>query len=308
MGWLVAWCAGRGLDGTGLDRPAIARFQQALAGPDGPQGAQPLEYTRQANVASHLRQFGRFLVARGCLERDPCAGVVRPRLGMVLPGVILDPAQMAAFLEGIALSASFGLRDRALLEVAYATGTTSESLARLQMEEVTPAPADPHRVGAWVRLTARRTHEQRSVPLGERAWAWVSRYLMTQRPALAERETRRGGTATAVFLSQWGHPMHNRDIIGIVAGHLRRAGHPTTGGTRILRDSLAVHLIDAGCDLRVVGAHLGHGDFQAMRRYTRASMGQLKDLHARYHPAERGLVPDVGARCDRDELIQDIHP
>ena len=294
LGWLIAWCAAQGVPGQRLDRPQIARFQQALAGPDGPQGPAPLPYARQATSASHLRRFGRFLVAHGHLDRDPCAAVVQPRLSLVLPGAVLTPAQVAALLDGIALTAPLGLRDRALVEVAYATGAPSDTLARIQVADLTPAPAHPHRVGAWLRLTAQRSRQVRTIPLGERAWAWVERYQQTLRPALAARDARRGGAATALFLSQWGHPLHNRDLAQIISGHLRRAGLPTAGSTRILRHSLAIHLIDAGCDLRIVAAHLGHADFSAMRRYARASMGQLTDIHARFHPAERGVVPDVG--------------
>ena len=294
LGWLVAWCAAQGVPGRGLDRPQIARFQQALAGPDGPQGPAPLPYARQATSASHLRRFGRFLVAQGHLERDPCGAVVQPRLSLILPGILLTPAQVVALLDGIDVSAAHGLRDRALVEVAYATGAPSDTLARIQVADLTPAPVHPHRVGAWLRLTAQRSRQVRSVPLGERAWAWVDRYRQMLRPVLAAREFHRGGEATALFLSQWGHPLHNRDITQIIAAHLRRAGLPTTGTTRILRHSLAVHLIDAGCDLRMVAAHLGHADFSAMRRYARSSMGLLRDLHARFHPAERGVVPDVG--------------
>jgi integrase/recombinase XerD len=197
-------------------------------------------------------------------------------------------------LNGVDLGARHGLRDRALLEVAYATGASGEALGALVLDDLAPAPNHPHRVGAWLTLRPRPPGLARRVPLGERAWAWVRRYQADARPMLAQREAERGGTAAALFLSQWGHPLHNRDVGLIVTTHLRRAGVTGTGSTRILRHSLAVHLIDAGCDLRVVAILLGLEGFGAMRRYARASAGLLRDLHARFHPAERGVVPDVG--------------
>lgn len=314
LGWLLAWCQQQHpqgsqnpqdqptAPGTVLDRPTIARFQQALATPNGPQGAAPLPYSRQATTASHLRQFGRFLVARGLQATNPCGAVAVPRLGFALPRHLLSPAQVATLMGSIDLSHPHGLRDRALLELAYATGAPSGTLARLRLADLEPAPAtDPHRVGAWLVVATRAPRAgaaagpARRLPLGERAWAWVHRYQTTARPARAAREAQRGGLATALFLSQWGHPLHNRDVGLIVSTHLRRCGLPTTGGTRLLRDSLAVHLIDAGCDLRVVATLLGLEDFGSVRRYARASAGLLRDLHARFHPAERGVVPDVGA-------------
>jgi integrase/recombinase XerD len=304
LGWLVAWCDQQGHPpGAPLDRPTIARFQQALATPDGPQGATPLRHARQATTASHLRQFGRFLVARGFQIDNPCGAVAVPRLGFALPDALLSPAQVAALLNGIDLTAPHGLRDRALVEVAYATGASSEALGRLALADLEPCPGHPHRVGAWLTI---RPHfcsragapiHPRRVPLGERAWSWVHRYQTDARPERAAREAWRGGSATALFLSQWGHPLHDRDVSLIVTTHLRRAGLPTSGSTRLLRHSLAVHLIDAGCDLRVVAALLGLEGFGAIRRYARASAGLLRDLHARFHPAERGLVPDVGRRA-----------
>jgi integrase/recombinase XerD len=302
LGWLVAWCAQQGHPpGAPLDRPTIARFQQALATPDGPQGAAALSYARQVTAASHLRRFGLFLVAQGLHIENPCAALAVPRRGFTLPGTLLSLAQVRTLLDRVDLSAPHGLRDRALLEVAYATGASSEALGRLALTDLEPVPGaprrDPHRIGAWVTIRPRPPGHPRRVPLGERAWWWVARYQCEARPAVAQRETARGGMATALFLSQWGHPLHNRDVALVVGTHLRRAGLPSQGSTRLLRDSLAVHLLDAGSDVRVVAALLGLADFSSVRRYARASGGLLCDLHARFHPGERGLVPDVGRRA-----------
>jgi integrase/recombinase XerD len=231
-------------------------------------GASPRSVAR---MLSSLRRFGRFLIVSGMRVDDPGDGVETPRLGRALPGS-LSEVQVDALLAAPDLELPVGLRDRAMLELLYATGLRVSELVGLQTSSMSLAHGILRIVGKGAR--------ERIVPIGEEAVFWVQRYWREARPALAEGHppedsvfiTRRGGAMTRQAF--WYRIRHYAMQIGI-QGELS----PHT-----LRHAFATHLLDHGADLRVVQMLLGHSSLSTTQIYTHVARTRLQALHAAHHP------------------------
>jgi site-specific recombinase XerD len=179
---------------------------------------------------------------------------------------VLKPAEVAALLERIPASSPLDLRDRAMLELAYAAGLRAEEVVNLDLGS---ADADAEEVR--VEGKGGRT---RVVPVGEHAWRALDRYLTRGRPALDTRGDR------ALFLSKTGRRLSTSDVRRRLKLQARRAGiSPHT-----LRHSFATHLLERGADLRAIQELLGHASISTTQTYTRVESGRLKRAYTRSHP------------------------
>jgi integrase/recombinase XerD len=242
--------------------------------------------TRQQLAASsiirHLatvKVFCRWLHARGFVEENPAQILERPTRWRRLPGV-LSPAQLRALLAAPAPQAWDGrgdpppplwLRDRAMLELMYASGLRASEVGAVQL-------TDLHETLGVVRLTGKGS-KQRLVPVGVPALKAIRHYLAECRPLLA----RNGRDQGRLLLSRTGRPLERVAVWQIVKRHARAAGlknvHP-----HVLRHSFATHLLAGGADLRVVQELLGHSDIATTQIYTHVDRSHLKDVHRRHHP------------------------
>lgn len=223
-----------------------------------------------ARLLSTLRRFYRYLVREGVLPEDPSARIDSPKLGRTLPKGLTE-AEVEALLAAPDISLPLGLRDRAMLEVLYATGLRVSELVGLSLHQVSLQQ------GA-VRVMGKGSKE-RLVPMGEEALAWLERYLTEARPMLLL-----GRSSAVLFPSQRGTAMTRQTFWHLIRRHAARAGISTHLSPHTLRHAFATHLLNHGADLRVVQMLLGHSDLSTTQIYTHVARERLKALHARHHP------------------------
>lgn len=235
-------------------------------------GERGLARATVARRASTVRTFFRFLTRAGAIDRDPATLLGTPKQGRTLPRV-LRPEQVAAVILAADVTTPRGLRDRALLEVLYATGARVSEACGLDVGAVDLPQG-------LVRLFG-KGRKERIVPLGEPSVDALRAYLDHGRPALSD------GTATdALLLNGRGGRLGTRDARTAVerAGRTAGVGHVTP---HTLRHSYATHLLEGGADLRAVQELLGHASLATTQRYTHLSRGQLVEIHATSHPRAR---------------------
>ena len=272
------------IDGYGRDIDRLATFAAGrsktlldLAQADisafiGAQRDSGLSARTVARTVHALRGLFRFAVREGRLVVDPMENIRAPRAFHALPHC-LSTAQVEALLEAPDVATPLGVRDRAILEVLYATGLRVSELIGLR-----PSDVDLD-VGL---LTAfGKGRKERLVPLGSEACAWVRRYSSTVRGTLGGG---RGAAAKALFVSNRGGKLSGMGLWGIVRRHAVTAGVQDTLTPHVLRHSFATHLLENGADLRALQAMLGHADISTTQIYTHISRERLRKVYDQYHP------------------------
>jgi integrase/recombinase XerD len=227
---------------------------------------------RSAARAVHaVRGLYRFAVRESRIGADPMENLKAPRAFPALPRH-LTSAQVDALLAAPDVATPLGMRDRAILEVLYATGLRVSELIGLR-----PADLD---MQVGVLTCFGKGRKERLVPLGRTARQWVQRYLEEVRGALA-----RGRPAAAeLFLSQRGGRLSRMGLWGIVRRHAVTAGVERTLTPHVLRHSFATHLLERGADLRALQAMLGHADISTTQIYTHVTRERLRKVYDQYHP------------------------
>jgi integrase/recombinase XerD len=230
------------------------------------------------SIVRHLatmRIFFRWLHANGRIRRDPARLLERPTTWKRLPGT-MTPGQMKRLVE--APSPDDGplwLRDRAMLELMYASGLRASEVGALKL-------SDFDRDELILKVTG-KGNKQRLVPVGKPAAAILERYLAECRPQLARHDDRRD--KFRILLSAHGRPLERVAVWQIVKRAARTAGiqgvHP-----HLLRHSFATHLVAGGADLRVIQELLGHADIGTTQVYTHVDRSHLRKTIARFHPRE----------------------
>jgi integrase/recombinase XerD len=220
---------------------------------------------------SALRRFYRLALERGQVREDPTARVRTPKRPRRLPKN-LSEKDVEALLGAPDPAQTLGLRDRAMLEVLYATGLRVSELVGLKRGQVA--------LDAGVVRVLGKGSKERLVPLGEEAIHWLKRYLDRARPDLA-------GTSRSdhVFITARGGPLTRQAFWALVKRTAVVAGiAPQALSPHVLRHAFATHLLNHGADLRVVQMLLGHADITTTTIYTHVARERLKQLHAEHHP------------------------
>ena len=224
-----------------------------------------------ARLLSSLRRFYGWCVREGRATTDPSALIDAPKLGRPLPKS-LSEAEVEALLAAPDTDTPQGLRDRAMLELLYATGLRVSELVTLALDQVNLR----HGV---VRVFGKGSKE-RLVPLGDEAGACIERYLAEARPALLAGR----GTSPALFVTRRGGAMTRVAFWQLIRRHAGRAGITTHLSPHTLRHAFATHLLNHGADLRAVQMLLGHANLSTTQIYTHVARARLQELHARHHP------------------------
>lgn len=223
-----------------------------------------------ARRLSCIRSFHRFLVGEGLVRKDPTEYLESPRLWQKVPEV-LSVADMEKILEQPDVSTPLGIRDRAMLEFAYATG--------VRVSELVGFPAAHLKRSLGLIHCRGKGDKERIVPIGSKALEWVERYEREVRPTLV------GGRSEPILFLNWrGKPMTRAAFWGLLKGYAKKADIKREISPHTLRHSFATHLLEGGVDLRVVQEMLGHSDISTTQRYTAVDREYLKSVHREFHP------------------------
>jgi len=223
-----------------------------------------------ARLLSGLRGFYRFLLREGTITVDPTLRVEMPHLGRPLPKA-LSEADVEALLAAPDIGDPLGLRDRAMLEVLYATGLRVTELVSLRLEQINPRQG--------VLRTFGKGNKERLVPLGDEAMHWLERYLRQGRGLLLGDKA-----SDVVFPSLRGDQMTRQTFWHRIKLHAKMATIASSISPHTLRHAFATHLLNHGADLRTVQLLLGHTDLSTTQIYTHIARARLQELHAQHHP------------------------
>jgi integrase/recombinase XerD len=225
-----------------------------------------------SRVLSSVRGFYAFAVAHLGFAEDPTSDVSNPRTGLSLPKTLTE-GEVEALLEAPDVSTPLGLRDRAMLELMYASG--------LRVSEIVGLPADAPDVETGVVRITGKGGKQRLVPFGRAAGRWLREYLAGARPGLDRRRS------PHLFLSARGAAMTRQRFWQLIEGYGRAAGVRSRLTPHVLRHSFATHLLEHGADLRALQMMLGHADIATTQIYTQVSRSRLRRVYDEFHPRAR---------------------
>ncbi len=259
---LAAWLAERSATLAGAGEPQLtAYFAEQHS------GTRASTANRRLAV---LRRFYRWAVRESVLTVDPTVRLKGAKLPPRFPKT-LSEAQVEALLAAPDAETPLGVRDRAMLELLYATGLRVSELVAMTMLNLSLQEG-------LVRVVGKGSKE-RIVPLGEEARLWIERYLKQGRPAILE-----GRVADALFVTARAQPMTRQMFWVLIKRYAVRGGIEAPLSPHGLRHAFATHLLNHGADLRVVQLLLGHADISTTQIYTHVARARLKSLHARHHP------------------------
>ncbi|PXF29151.1 tyrosine recombinase XerD [Pokkaliibacter plantistimulans] len=233
------------------------------------------QFERQAKSSSVsrylscLRGFYQYAVREKWLEEDPSALLTHPKHVRPLPKSLSED-DVEALLQAPDVETALGLRDRAMLEVLYASGLRVSELVGLELSQLSLSQG-------LVRIWGKGSKE-RLVPLGEEALFWLERYCRDGRPALLK------GESPVLFPSNRGVAMTRQTFWHAIKRHALTAGISTEISPHTLRHAFATHLLNHGADLRVVQMLLGHSDLSTTQIYTHVARVRLQQIHAEHHP------------------------
>ena len=259
---LAAFAAAAGRRPEALDRQALEAFVRRQM----TDGLSPRSVAR--SVAA-VRGFYHFLVLDKHLEYSPAEDLRPPRAWPALPK-FLSLEEVDRLIAQPDVSAPRGLRDRALVELLYATGMRVSELLGIRASDL---HLDEHYV-----TCVGKGNKERLIPIGEQATDWVRRYQRTGRPALVKRASPR------LFVNARGGPLSRVGFWKILKAYARRANLPRTLSPHTLRHSFATHLLDRGADLRAIQMMLGHADLSTTEIYTHVLEARLRTIYDRFHP------------------------
>lgn len=258
---LARWLAGRGRTLHTARREDISAYH----------GAQSVAVRSIARRQSAFRRYYAFLARNQPGFADPTLLIERPKLPRSLPKALAE-REIEGLLTAPEAGTTLGLRDRAMLELMYASGLRVSELVELPLAALNP------RQGV-LRVTG-KGGKDRLVPVGEVALEHVAAYLVGARPTLAK-----GRQPVALFLSNRGEGMTRQMFWTLVKRYALKVGiNPKRISPHVLRHSFATHLLNHGADLRALQMLLGHSSLSTTQIYTLVAKEGLKRLHAQHHP------------------------
>jgi integrase/recombinase XerD len=257
------WCASK----QSIDMLAVtnADIQQYLA------VRFPLSKARSiSRLVASLRRFYRYALREQLLKEDPTLHLESPKLPRSLPKS-LNEQEVEDLLKAPDVSQPLGLRDRAMLELLYASGLRVSELVGVTVAEVSTQDG-------IVRVTGKGS-KTRLVPMGAEAADWIDRYMRYARPELLQKRL-----CDAMFVTSRAEGMTRQAFWHIIKRYAALAGIAKHISPHVLRHAFATHLLNHGADLRVVQMLLGHSDISTTQIYTHVARERLKQLHSVHHP------------------------
>jgi integrase/recombinase XerD len=286
----IAWADERGVTHPSqVSRAVLERYQRWLYHYRKRDG-NPLSVAGQRCKLVPLRGWFRWLTRSGEIGANPAADMELPRKIKRLPRTVLSADEAERVMAGVDLGTPIGLRDRAMLEVLYATGIRRHEIATLELGDI-----DAERSVMLVREG--KGGKDRLLPLGERALYWVSQYLERARPQLAWNAQDK-----TLFLGAEGKRLSPLWLSTVVAKRVDAANLGKRGGCHLWRHTMATLMLEGGADLRFIQAMLGHAELSTTQIYTQVAIRQLQQVHAMTHPGAKRRVRSVRKAEDMPSL------
>ena len=293
------WCEERGLMRPAeVTRPLLERYQRHLFYLRLPSG-KPVAPSAQHRLLSVVRYYFRWLVRQNLLPGNPASELLLPRLGIRLPRYTMTAAEVEKVLARPDVTVLDGLRDRAMLEVLWATGMRRSEVCALQLFDVNAS-------AGTVFIRQGKGKKDRVVPIGARALAWLQRYLEEVRPRFATSPD-----AGVLFLATTGAQLSPDILSRLVHDYVQAARVPVKGSCHLFRHACATQMLEGGADIRFVQEMLGHARLDTTVVYTRVSIGKLKAIYEATHPASQpvGRRPAAGddvAQVSAEQLLGEL--
>lgn len=235
---------------------------------------QPLAMASQHARLAPLKIWFRWMAHRNYVSDDPAAELELPRVSYKLPRV-LNKDDAERVLQQPNVDRPLGLRDRALLEVLYSTGLRRMEILKLKLYDL-------DKNHGLIAVREGKGKRDRIVPIGERALAWLERYLVEVRPSIV-KTTDEGH----IFLSLRGRQFAPNYLSWLVRRYVQAAGPGKSGACHTFRHTMATLMLEGGADVRYIQAMLGHARLDTTQIYTHVSIRMLKQIHTATHPAAR---------------------
>jgi integrase/recombinase XerD len=266
------WAMERGLtDPVEITRPVLERYRRHMFHYRKKDG-RPLSFSSQHARLSPLRMWFRWMTRQNYLLHNPASELELPRIPAQLPRV-LTAAEAELVLQQPDVEDPVGMRDRAMLEAFYSTGMRRTELLRLRLYDV-------DRESGIATIREGKGKKDRVVPIGERAVAWLDKYLDEARPRLVSEPD--DGT---IFLTVQGEPFSPNRLSEVVRNYVEAARIGKRGACHLFRHTMATLMLEGGADIRFIQQMLGHSQLNTTQIYTHVSIRMLKQIHSATHPA-----------------------
>jgi integrase/recombinase XerC len=265
-----------------VDVPLIRRYLLWLNGRN-------LAASSVARRISELRSFGQYLLRNDVLTRNPFRQVSLPRVAERLPNY-LEYDEVLAMLRVPDVSKAMGLRDRAILEVLYASGLRVSELAGLDISDYEPEAQRLRVLG--------KGDKERIAFMGVPACRALDAYIQHARPELLKRRKSRA-TTSALFLNRFGSRLSVRSVDALIGQTAAAAGIERRVTPHVLRHTFATHLLNGGADLRYIQELLGHASISTTQIYTHVSQERIRQVYLRAHPRAQTLDAELEFALDR---------
>ncbi len=273
IGFFLAWCHDRGItEPTDVTRPILEHYQRYLFHYRKRNG-DPLSFRSQHTRLAPLKVWFRWMARQHYILYNPASEMELPRLEHRLPKHVLNASEVEQVLQQPDIRNPLGLRDRAILETLYSTGMRRMEMINLKLYDL-----DTER--GTVKIREGKGKKDRVIPIGERASAWIDKYVRESRPQLVVEPDDR-----TVFLSNAGEPFCLDHLSNLVRDYVDKADIGKRGACHLFRHSMATLMLENGADIRFIQQMLGHADLNSTQIYTHVSIGKLKQIHTATHPA-----------------------
>ena len=286
IGFFIRWAYEHGLrEPIEITRPVLERYQRHLFYYRKKNG-EPLTFRSQHTRLVPLRVWFRWMTRQNHILHNPASEIDLPRVGRTLPKNILSVQEVEQVMMQPNLADPLGLRDRAILEVIYASGLRRLEVVNLKL-------FDLQLDRGLIVVRQGKGKKDRYVPIGERATAWLQKYIAEARPQLAIEPD-----DLTVFLTAEGEPFSRDHLTWTVRVHIVAAKTGKVGACHLLRHCMATHMHENGADIRHIQVILGHEDIKTTQIYTHVALRALQQVYAATHPAaflEKEKAPPLPA-------------
>jgi len=289
----ILWCVDRGLSSpTEITLPILERYQRHLYHYRKTDGA-PLAFSSQYAELAPLKAYFKWLTRSRYTLYNAAAELELPKVLPRLARYILSIADVEAILNATDTKTILGLRDRAAMEVLYSSAIRRMELIKLAIYDVDTR-------GGTLLVRAGKGAKDRRIPIGDRACAWLDRYLDEVRPELLT-----GRDPGNVFLTVHGDPLDSYTLGETVKRYIAKAGVNVKGACHLFRHACATHMLENGADTRFIQALLGHASLSTTQVYTHVAINKLKEIHTATHPAKatRSTMSDGVAMSDEADAL-----